>query len=210
MLNLSTYTQHNFHSPDPKMCHSHRAQLSKLWQSHELCSFLLFLSPFSLFFLLMHHTFRLSPSKTDQRRTRKKQTTTTEILHAVPISKISMTILTVGRRGQSERGKSLCPMNLHGWKSGRERERKREQSAVKAQLTEREGWRRAGTYRKTQEKNLKHRGERGWSRMVGEKWGGSGGREHVMRIKDTWEDAVLLKVRHTNGRVFLLWHHWVN
>lgn len=25
-----------------------------------------------------------------------------------------------------------------------------------------------------------------------------------MRIKDTWEDAVLLKVRHTKGRVFLL------
>lgn len=109
----------------------------------------------SIFAFLSSHAshIRLSPSKTDKCRTRKKQTTTTEILYTVPISKISMTILTVGRRGQSERGKSLCPMNLDGWKSGRERERKREQSAVKAQLREREGWRRAGTYRKTQKES---------------------------------------------------------
>ncbi len=34
MFNISTYTQHNFYSPSPKMCQSLRAQLSKLWQSH--------------------------------------------------------------------------------------------------------------------------------------------------------------------------------
>ncbi|CAM4711005.1 unnamed protein product [Leuciscus chuanchicus] len=117
---LWTRTQHNFYSPSPKMCQSHKAQLSKLLSpSHSI----------SIFAFLSSHAshIRLSPSKTDKCRTRKKQTTTTEILYTVPISKISMTILTVGRRGQSERGKSLCPMNLHGWKSGRERERENSQ-----------------------------------------------------------------------------------
>lgn len=106
---------------------SQSSTLQTLTITHESCSLLLILTPFFAF--LSYHALRtqLSPSKTDKRRTRKKQTTTTEILYTVPISKISMTILTVGRRGQSERGKSLCPMNLHGWKSGRERERENSQ-----------------------------------------------------------------------------------
>ncbi len=186
------------------MCQSLRAQLSKLWQSHmnsALSSS--FYLHFSLSFLSCITHFDCPPPKQISAERGKSKPRPRKFSTQCRSVKLAWQYSLWGEGGSRSVASHSVRWTCTGGRAG-ERERKREQSAVKPQLREREGWRRAGTYRKTQEKKLKHRGERGWSWTVGEKWGGSGGREHVMRIKDTWEDAVLLKVRHTNGRVFLL------
>lgn len=82
-----------------------------------------------------------------------------------------MTILTVGRRGQSERGESLSPMNLHESARKGERERESKQSAVKAQREGRGGEEPA--HAETQEKKQKQRRTR-IKQTVGEKVRGRG------------------------------------
>lgn len=64
MFNISTYTQHNFYSPSPKMCQSLRAQLSKLWQPYmnSALSFSFYLH-FSLSFLSCITHFDCPPPK---------------------------------------------------------------------------------------------------------------------------------------------------
>lgn len=97
-----------------------RAHILSISQSSTLATPAVFKHEFLQIPLSLHHFFprthalhlRPSLSQTDN-----AEKANSAIVYTAAISKISMTILTVGRRGQSERGESHRPMNL------RERER---------------------------------------------------------------------------------------
>lgn len=153
---------------------SQSSTLQTLTITHESCSLLLILSPFFSFFPLMHHTFDCPPPKQISAERGKSKPRPRKFSTRCRSVKLAWQYSLWGEGGSRSVASHSVRWTCTGGRAG-EREKERIVSC-ESTVKRREGWWRAGTYRKTQEKNLKHRGERGWSRTVGEKWGGSRGR----------------------------------